>query len=92
LGNQALILQDWGRLEEAMALHKQVEAICRELGDRSGLQCSLGNQALILKAWGRRAEALAKGEEALRICSEAGLAPLGKLVQTTLALIRAAGG
>lgn len=27
LGNQALILKAWGRLEEAMALHKQEEAI-----------------------------------------------------------------
>jgi len=31
-GNQALILQDWGRLEEAMALLKKQEAICLKLG------------------------------------------------------------
>jgi hypothetical protein len=36
-GNQALILQDWGRLEEAMALHKKEEALCLELGNRSEL-------------------------------------------------------
>src|SRR5208337_2850416 len=29
-GNQAGILQAWGRLEEALALHKKEEAICRE--------------------------------------------------------------
>ena len=40
-GNQALILQDWGRLEEAMALHKKQEAICLELGDQDGLQDEL---------------------------------------------------
>jgi hypothetical protein len=34
-GNQALILQDWGRLEDAMALLKKQEAICLELGDRA---------------------------------------------------------
>jgi tetratricopeptide (TPR) repeat protein len=36
-GNQAVILQAWGRLEEALALHKQQEAICLELGNKCGL-------------------------------------------------------
>jgi hypothetical protein len=36
-GNQALILQDWGRLEEALALHKKQEEICLELGNKEGL-------------------------------------------------------
>ena len=35
-GNQALILKAWGRLEEALALHKKEEAICLELGNKSG--------------------------------------------------------
>jgi tetratricopeptide (TPR) repeat protein len=48
IGNQALILQDLGLLDEAMALHKKQEAICQELGDRAGLQASYGNQAAIL--------------------------------------------
>ena len=47
-GNQALILKDWGRLEEALALHKKEEAICLELGNKDRLQVSYGNQALIL--------------------------------------------
>jgi predicted ATPase len=51
-GNQALILQAWGRLEEAMALHKKQEALCLELGDKDGLSRSYGNQALILQDWG----------------------------------------
>ncbi len=36
-GNQALILRDWGRLEEAMALLKKQEALCLDLGNRSSL-------------------------------------------------------
>jgi tetratricopeptide (TPR) repeat protein len=36
-GNQALILKAWGRLEEAMALHKKQEALCLELGLKSSL-------------------------------------------------------
>jgi len=32
-GNQALMLQAWGHLEEAMELHKKEQAICEELGD-----------------------------------------------------------
>jgi hypothetical protein len=41
-GNQALILQAWGRLDEAMALNKKQEAICLELGHKDGLQQSYG--------------------------------------------------
>ena len=36
-GNQALILRDWGRLEEAFALFKTQEALL-ELGNKDGLQ------------------------------------------------------
>ena len=56
-GNQAVILQDWGRLEEAMALHKQQEAICLELGIKEGLQACYGNQAESFRiggGWRRR--------------------------------------
>ena len=51
-GNQALILQDWGRLEEAFELLKKVEALGLELGNKDGLQKTYGNQALILQDWG----------------------------------------
>ena len=66
-GNQALILKAWGRLEEALALHKKEEVICEELGNENSLQISYGNQAGILKAWGRLEEALAllKNQEAI---------------------------
>ena len=72
-GNQALILQDWGRLDEAMTLLKKQEGICEELGDRAGLQRSYGNQALILQAWGRLDEAMALHEKQEGICRELGL-------------------
>ena len=70
LGNQALILQAWGQLDQAMALHKEQERICRELADKAGLQASLGNQALILKAWGQLDQATALLREEERICRE----------------------
>ena len=38
LGNQALILQARGDLDGAMALHKEKERICRELGNKDSLQ------------------------------------------------------
>ena len=71
-GNQALILQAWGRLEEALALHKKQEAICLELGNKDGLQISYGNQAGILQAWGRLEEAMALHKKEEAICLELG--------------------
>ena len=43
-----MILKAWGRLEEALALHKKQEAICLELGNKDGLSKSYAGQALIL--------------------------------------------
>jgi tetratricopeptide (TPR) repeat protein len=89
LGNQALILQAWGRLEEAMALHKQEEAICRDLGNRAGLQASLGNQALILKAWGRLEEAMALLKQKEAICRDLGnRAGLGRSLGNQALILR----
>ena len=48
-GNQALILQAWGRLEEAMALHKKEEALCLELGNRSSLGYCYWNWGLLAR-------------------------------------------
>ena len=62
--NQALILKAWGRLEDAMALHKKQEAICRKMGLRDALRIGLRNQAILLDEMGRQ-------EEATRIRSEA---------------------
>jgi tetratricopeptide (TPR) repeat protein len=71
-GNQGLILQAWGRLEEALALHKKEEATCLELGNKDSLQRSYGNQGLILQAWGRLEEALALHKKQEAICLELG--------------------
>jgi tetratricopeptide (TPR) repeat protein len=71
-GNQASLLQAWGRLDEALALHKKEEAICLELGNKDGLQASYGNQASLLQAWGRLDEALALHKKQEAICLELG--------------------
>ena len=71
-GNQALILRSWGRLEEALALHKKQEALCLELSHKDGLQACYGNQALILQAWGRLEEALALHKQQEALCLELG--------------------
>src|SRR5271157_1060062 len=71
-GNQAVILKDWGRLEEAMALHQKAETICRKLGDNGNLATIYGNQAVILKTWGRLEEALALLKRQEEICLELG--------------------
>ncbi len=68
MGNQAVILQDWGRYHEAMKLHKKEEEICLEYGDQAGLARSYGNQALILKDWGELGKAMALHEREERIC------------------------
>ena len=49
LGNQALILYVRGDLDGAMALYKEQERICLQLGKLDSLSHSLGNQAAILK-------------------------------------------
>ena len=71
-GNQAIILKAWGRLDEAMALHKKEEQICLELGNRDSLQRSYGNQAVILEVWGRLEEAMALHKKKEEICLELG--------------------
>ena len=71
LGNQALILQDRGDLDGAMAMFKEQEHICRELGmSEAGLQICLGNQATILHDRGDLDGAMALYKEQERICRE----------------------
>jgi hypothetical protein len=60
-------------VDGAMALYKEQERICRELGNPEGLSISLANQANLLKGLpGRRGEARGLGEEALRIATRHG--------------------
>ena len=55
-----------------MALHKQQEQICRELGNKGGLSTSLGNQALILYDRGDLDGAMALRKQQEQICRELG--------------------
>jgi hypothetical protein len=48
-GNQALILQAWGRLDDAMALHRRREIICLELGNRASLTNCYSNCGLLAR-------------------------------------------
>ncbi|HEX41329.1 MAG TPA: tetratricopeptide repeat protein [Phycisphaerales bacterium] len=61
-----------GELDTAMALHKEQERICRQLGNLEGLSSSLGNQALILQARGDLDGAMALLKEQERICRQLG--------------------
>jgi tetratricopeptide (TPR) repeat protein len=45
--HRAMILSDWGKLQEAMTLHKKQEKIHEELGDRAGLARTWWNQGII---------------------------------------------
>ena len=55
-----------------MALHRQEEQLCRELGNKDGLQRSLGNQALILQARGDLDGAMALHKQEEQLCRELG--------------------
>jgi len=55
-----------------MALYKEQERICRELGNRDWLSGSLGNQALIRKSRGDLDGAIALLKEQDRICRDLG--------------------
>ena len=71
-GSRALILRAWGRLDEAMALHKKEEEAYSALGDQEGLGRSWGNQALVLQAWGRLDEAMALHKKEEDVCAAFG--------------------
>jgi tetratricopeptide (TPR) repeat protein len=55
-----------------MALLKEQERICRQLGNLDSLQACLGNQALILRARGDLDGAMALLKEQERICRQLG--------------------
>ncbi len=68
LGNQALILQAWGKLDEALELLKKQEEICLALGDQDWLQHSYGNQAGIFLIRGRLDESIDLYKKQEEIC------------------------
>jgi len=79
LGAQAAILHVRGDLDRAMALLKEDERICRELGTPEGLARSLASQALLLAHnMGRPVEALPLADEAEQLVTEHGLHALAE--------------
>jgi hypothetical protein len=85
LGNQAFILRDHGDLDGAMALHKEEERICRQLGDPANLARSLANQALLLGlTMGRSHAALPLAEEAFGMASQHDLTELAEQLRPFL--------
>jgi len=56
----------------AMALHKEQERLCRELGNKDGLQTALAGQASILQNRGDLDGAMALRKEEERLCREVG--------------------
>lgn len=72
LVKQITILQDRGDLDGAMVLLKKAERLCREQGDKAGLNFSLCGQAVILKDRGDLDRAMALFKEAEGICRELG--------------------
>ena len=69
-----------------MALHKEEEQICRDLGNVDGLKISLNNQAIICNANRDFNVAMALLKEQERICREIGNAEclqksLGKQIE-----------
>jgi hypothetical protein len=72
-----------------MALYKEQERLCRELGKKDGLSISLGNQALLMSdKLGRHQEALPLAEEAYQIASTHGLAGTANQIKVILEKIR----
>jgi tetratricopeptide (TPR) repeat protein/predicted RNA-binding Zn-ribbon protein involved in translation (DUF1610 family) len=67
-----VILYARGDLDAAMALHKEKERLCRELGNKAGLSVSLGNQANIHHVRGDLDAAMALHKEQERLCRELG--------------------
>jgi hypothetical protein len=55
-----------------MALRKEQEHLCRELGDKQGLQGTLGNQGVILQARRDMDGAMVLHKEQERLCRELG--------------------
>jgi len=69
-GNQAVILKDWGQLEEAMALHRKAEALCIELGLRSSLGYCYWNWGLLAREQQDRDTERKRLKEALQIFTD----------------------
>ena len=76
LNNRSVVLQDLGRLGEALECLDEKEGLSRRLGDKVALATCLGNRASILLRRGSEGD-LSQAESLLlekeRLCSEVGL-------------------
>ncbi|MEI7902473.1 MAG: hypothetical protein WCK89_19665 [bacterium] len=77
-------------MDGMMALHKEEDRICRQLGDVEGLVISLVNQASVLKKSGRTREGLHLLEEAHRLATTHGYAALARQIEPILNAMRQA--
>jgi hypothetical protein len=78
-------------LDGAIALQKETERICQELGNPEGLVIALGNQALILGKKQRTREALVMAVEAHRTASDHGYSALAAQIENILKELQAGG-
>ena len=79
-------------MDDAVALLKEQERICRQLGNLEGLQASLGNQAAILYARGELDDAMPLMKEQERICRQLGnLNGLQRSLENQAAVLKASG-
>jgi hypothetical protein len=90
-GNQALILQDWGRLEEAMALLQKQEALCLKLGNKAGLGYCYWSWGLLARAQKDGDTERTKLRAALEIFTELNMPREREAVQDELKKIRRLG-
>ncbi len=72
LVNLAAIFQTQDDLDRAIALYKESERLCREVGNKNSLQASLNNQAMILQTRGDLDGAMTLYKESECLCREAG--------------------
>ena len=71
-----------------MALLKEQERICCELGDPDGLAISLANQGSLLVKTGRKGEGLALVEQARETAATHGLEALRQQIESVLEQLR----
>jgi len=73
-----------------MALHKEKERLCRELGDPAGLATILANQAdLLSQEMDKLQEAPPVVEEAHRLAAQYGLTTLAQQIKPIMDAVRA---
>lgn len=90
-GNQALILQAWGQLEDAMALLKKQEALCIELGLKSSLGYCYWSWGLLAREQKDSKAEIEKLNKALQIFTELKMPNEQKSVQDEIAKIKKGG-